>query len=336
MNRLRLRKENWGYLSWSQINGLDFHKNIGNEIVLNAPLGVVRTVETTIAHRSDSLPRKISTLSGPLVVGYQITNYCNLQCSYCFAEPAFMRHSVQSPIDIMQLVDRIALLQPLTVWISGGEPTLAEDLPSVLNRFSAHQIPVTLDTNGTFVSDEIIESIRSSYHVQIRISLDASKAALQNELRGLAERTFRGLSEFLDSGLSIAIHTVLTEVSVPHLRTLYNMLIRKGIKKWILFDVVAAGWALGHYSQIPKFRAEVEDVFEVNEQNGRPLSIVHVKGNSPRCMVLIDQIGTLYTQNGRYRLASGNLLKMTAMEAWKNLQIDRHAHLAKYVNSRVG
>lgn len=76
---------------------------------------------------------------------------CNMRCGYCHNPELVLpeRYTDAIPEDeiLLFLENRVGKLQGVT--ISGGEPTLHEDLPEFIRKVKALGFLVKLDTNGT-------------------------------------------------------------------------------------------------------------------------------------------------------------------------------------------
>ncbi len=105
------------------------------------------TCETCKAHKS-------STLLGII----DVTNRCNLRCSYCFAnaavsgklfEPSF--ETLKKEIDFLVNQDPPAP----AVMFSGGEPTMREDLPKLVKYAKDKGLFVLIATNGYTVASSL-------------------------------------------------------------------------------------------------------------------------------------------------------------------------------------
>lgn len=327
----RARLEEWGVLGWTKDGGFGFY----GVVALPIEPGNVSTLILDDPLVRSALPSPIRTLTGPLVVGFQLTNECNLQCRYCFAEPPLSGQALVSNPRASDIASRICALKPLVVWLSGGEPTLVPELPDVIRLFESFGIPTTLDTNATLLSDELLAVLGSARQCQVRVSLDSHEVSVHNRLRGMGAVTIKALSRMVDVNLDVAVHTVVTRENAPDLILMRSMLIDLGVKKWILFDLVAAGWATQVHSDLApsNYENEIEALLAVSRDS--PLSVAHVMGNRPRCMVLVDSLGGLYTAAGPERLRGGSVLDLDPGEAWRRLPLDYTAHVEKYVNRRV-
>jgi len=147
-----------------------------------------------------------------------LTSRCNLSCRYCYhgdsAIPMDMSYDVlQKALDLASQGDG-----PLHIQITGGEPTLAENLvhfavrqASMINR--PHTIGI--QTNGTNLSEPLIRFLKA-HQVQICVSLDGPPD-VQQQLRGKAAATLRGMQLLELCEAPFRVTTVLSAANLPHL-----------------------------------------------------------------------------------------------------------------------
>ncbi|MFZ6184930.1 radical SAM protein [Nannocystis pusilla] len=110
-----------------------------------------------------------------------VNNNCNLDCAYCFVghTPEAMTSAVASETaQRMSLAARKYALERITIKFAGGEPTLVlpvmrhfvECLVAEL-RGTKTELKIALITNGTHVTDKLIEWIKQD-DVSVNVSLD--------------------------------------------------------------------------------------------------------------------------------------------------------------------
>ena len=106
-----------------------------------------------------------------------VTNNCNLKCPICFANATAAGYLYQPTLDqIKGMIDNLASNRPVSVkalQLSGGEPTLRDDLPEIVDY--AHQAGihhVEVNTNGIRISNDpiylqrLIDVHVSSFYLQ--------------------------------------------------------------------------------------------------------------------------------------------------------------------------
>lgn len=106
-----------------------------------------------------------------------VTNRCNLKCPICFANAATAGY-VYNPSfeEICRMIDNLAANRPVSVkalQLSGGEPTLRDDLPEIVKYAQLAGIHhVEVNTNGIRIANDpdflerLLESDVSSFYLQ--------------------------------------------------------------------------------------------------------------------------------------------------------------------------
>lgn len=322
-----IRKERWGYLSYAPSSGFGFHPSV--------PAGVqLRVGQRTICERHLSnntrLPSSTIPLSGPLTIGFMLTRRCNLRCRYCFAS-ALPEEADEQTGDLLAIAERLTALNPLAVWISGGEPSLSVSLPNVLRYFDSERVPVSLDTNGTRLTDSLLTLIRSMPLASIRLSLDSLTPDINDQTRSAGTTVLHGLGRLLDAGIVPIVCTVITTSNGRDLFAMHAKLRALGIKTWILFSLVPSGRAVSQWDSLAPADDSLSYVMSALQREREPPSIIHISGTSPNTVVLVDETGEMLTVDGARRTSVGNVMHGDPCHLWDKLPIDAQAYLKKYI-----
>ena len=105
-----------------------------------------------------------------------VTDRCNLRCSYCMPEPEYVwlpRENILQFEEIEQLVDVFLDLGVDKVRLTGGEPLLRRDLPTLVARLASRSRirDLAMTTNGVLLADHAGALARSGLH-RLTVSLD--------------------------------------------------------------------------------------------------------------------------------------------------------------------
>src|SRR5258705_12089805 len=94
-------------------------------------------------------------LRKPFSVLVQVTNRCNMQCSFCdFWPNAAPKKEELTVSDYERVAKQMADIGCYVVSIEGGEPLVRPDIVDVIRAFGKKHLPV-LFTNGWYVTPEI-------------------------------------------------------------------------------------------------------------------------------------------------------------------------------------
>lgn len=115
----------------------------------------------------------------PHSVDFRPIGECNLRCTFCFGP----RHNIEtmSTANILQVVDFIGGNGTKAVVLSGGEPTLIDDLPVILRHMKLFNLKIVLSTNGIFFERRMDEI--APYLDWIALPLDASTMSENQKMR---------------------------------------------------------------------------------------------------------------------------------------------------------
>lgn len=126
-----------------------------------------------------------SRLSAPLIVDFNVTNMCNLQCEFCYANAS---NSIDSKEMDLKLIDSIFKqfedMHVHVVRITGGEPFARKDICLILEMAHKYSFLLCINTNGTLINEEILLKLKHPQIVSVAVSLDAGNETIHNRIRG--------------------------------------------------------------------------------------------------------------------------------------------------------
>jgi MoaA/NifB/PqqE/SkfB family radical SAM enzyme len=146
----------------------------------------------------------------PLLLGWALTNRCDLHCSYC-DRPEHAGKQLDTEA-ALALADDIARSGVLLVTLTGGEPLLRRDAGKIVDRLRDGGVLVGVNTDGTFLPRRIDEIARANL---VTVSVDGPEE-VHDRVRGAG--SFRtavaGIRAARARGMRVASHAVLTSANV--------------------------------------------------------------------------------------------------------------------------
>lgn len=122
----------------------------------------------------------VETTNALALMYFRLTPLCNLRCVMCGQrgvkgnlQGAFAQAEAKKIVDLdtyKRLVDEIKHKKP-TIYLWGGEPFLYPDLFPLVDYMMEAKLPVSVNTNGTFLARNAEEIVRKRWHA-IFVSLD--------------------------------------------------------------------------------------------------------------------------------------------------------------------
>lgn len=147
-------------------------------------------------------------LNATCCILYEITGRCNLTCAFCFAEGT----SAGEP-GLEQIAEdfrNIAAKGEIILQLSGGEPTLREDLPEIIAAARSAGIAyVQLNTNGIRLAEErgYAERLYEAGLSFVFLQFDGTDDAVYHKLRGrpLMEKKAQAIQNCGGAGLGVVL-----------------------------------------------------------------------------------------------------------------------------------
>lgn len=175
----------------------------------------------------------------PDMISLNITSRCNLRCSYCCGAKDTGHHLPLS--SIQRLLDEVRWFRP-TILLSGGEPFLRIDLPAIVREIKARKLILTINTNGTIWTPELLRSLIDARVDSVTVSLDAW-ALRHDQLRGVPGtfekvigflRTLHALKQETGSRLPLVrTNTVVSNANVAEIEDIYDSFLRGGLAELV-------------------------------------------------------------------------------------------------------
>jgi len=166
----------------------------------------------------------------------QVTNRCNLRCSFCdfWPNPAPPRDEL-TVAEYRDLAAQMAELGCFLVSIEGGEPFLRQDLPDIVRAFSAAHIPA-LFTSGWYVTPDNARALWDAGLVHVSVSIDFARPEDHDAKRGrpgTTERAWRAVEILRDTaprgGHQVNVMSVLMDSNWRDMEALFQASARCGV-----------------------------------------------------------------------------------------------------------
>lgn len=198
----------------------------------------------------------------PLSLLAELTYRCNLQCPYCYNPLALADY--RDELDAaawLRVIDQAADLGVLQIHFSGGEPTLrADDLCALVARARSRGLYSNLITQGTFLTDELIDRLERGGLDHVQISVQAADAPRADEIAGarVHERKLDVLRRITASGMAVTLNCVLHRGNIDDLDAIVALAERFDIRRIELANVQLYGWAFRNRGALLPTRDQVE------------------------------------------------------------------------------
>ena len=215
-----------------------------------------------------------------------VTNNCNLQCSYCFETDktrAMMPPEIAIEAIKKSYSPNDSNMMPYTINFFGGEPLLNwETIKAVIDYCNENHLKVQygFTTNLTILTEEILDYMDDN-SIPFLVSIDGIKQVHDKNRCNSYDTVMKNLKRIIDRGLGIYVETRITVLpeDVKYLfqgiKELYDM----GLNNFCPIPVSDVEWSDEHLKELEEFYSQITDFFieEMSkEDNTRNLSIKNV------------------------------------------------------------
>ncbi len=126
----------------------------------------------------------------PDTIQIMLTSRCNLRCNMCGVwKSGYKREDEIATADVKSLIDQAIEMGVTTVYFTGGEALLRDDIFELIEYAARDGIITTFNTNGTLITEPVAERIANSGLRSLTFSIDSPREKVHDSLRG--EGVFR-------------------------------------------------------------------------------------------------------------------------------------------------
>jgi len=198
----------------------------------------------------------------PLSLLAELTYRCNLQCPYCYNPLDLAAYREELDADVWcRVIDEAAALGVVQLHLSGGEPTLRpDDCCAILRRARERNVYSNLITQGTFLSENLLDRMLAAGLDHVQISLQAAHAELADSIAGtqVHERKLEALKRALARNVAVTINCVLHSRNIDEIDDVISLAEELGVKRLELANTQFYGWGFRNRRALIPTRAQVE------------------------------------------------------------------------------
>jgi radical SAM protein with 4Fe4S-binding SPASM domain len=170
--------------------------------------------------------------SAPYRMDLAITYRCNNDCSHCYnARPR--NYPELSTREWHKIIDELWEIGIPHIVFTGGEPTLRNDLPELIEHAEKNGQITGVNTNGRRLSDmNYVELLVNAGLDYVQITIESADSIIHDEMvksKGAWNQTIAGIENVLDTSLFVMTNTTMLRNNSPSLSKTLEFLADMGV-----------------------------------------------------------------------------------------------------------
>ncbi len=175
----------------------------------------------------NQLVKKLKGKKAPFSVVFELTKRCNLRCLHCYLPGAEARRAVELDLfQIKSILDDLEKAGCLKLTLTGGEPTLREDLSEILSYAQKKGFALTLFTNGTLLTPRVRRALLKRPPLAVEVSLYGASPGVHEavtRIPGSFDASVRTIKWLAKKGVRTVVKTVLFSLNLPEIEGLQSL-----------------------------------------------------------------------------------------------------------------
>lgn len=164
-----------------------------------------------------------------------VTYRCPCNCSHCMTGIKQNKDTKEElcTSEIFNLLEEFRNLGILRVLLFGGEPFIREDILDIISYADNYNFVVAIDSNGYYITSDIVKYLQPIKRLEIAISLDSNIAPEHDRMRkcpGLFSKAVQAIRLCADKNIKVFVSTFVS---------------RKRLKDGTIQNVIALAKTLG-------------------------------------------------------------------------------------------
>ncbi len=174
----------------------------------------------------------------------RVTDRCDLHCIHCFVDSGAGMENELTTDEIKGIIDWAVKHGAFRLGITGGEPTLREDLVEIAGYAIENGLWTMITTNGFSLTEDLCRRLKEIKINQVDVSIDNSTAEAHDHFRGRKgsfERATKAVKMLRSYDIRTAITAVVSTRNFEDLPSLYQLARKLGASQFKVDAFIATG-----------------------------------------------------------------------------------------------
>jgi radical SAM protein with 4Fe4S-binding SPASM domain len=185
---------------------------------------------------AEELEANLAGQRAPLNAVIGLTERCNLGCVHCFihdpSQDRMLRDRELGTEQWFKIFDQLAAAGCLWMLWTGGEILVRRDFVELYRYAKRKGFLITLFTNGTLLTPELVELLEAWYPNAVEITLYGLTPESYGRVTGVPgafDRCMRGIKLLIEAGIPLRLKTMAMTISKDELPAMYDLAAELGV-----------------------------------------------------------------------------------------------------------
>jgi len=160
-----------------------------------------------------------------------LTYRCNFVCSFCSATTLNSKKKEMTLPEVRHIWDNVKRLGVVHVDLTGGEPTLRDDLPEIIRYIAKDKDTiVSIATNGFLMTPERVQLYKKAGLNSVFVSLHSMNPKVQDKISGVKgsyDKALQAMANASSAGLNVCINSVITSENFDDIKKIIDFAEKK-------------------------------------------------------------------------------------------------------------
>lgn len=287
-------------------------------------------LETSKQSTADFFHEQLGGLPRLTNVHIEITSKCNERCIHCYIPNDSKLKEMDSHL-FYNLLDQCKSMHAIHLTISGGEPMLHKGFCEFLKRIREMDFAVSILSNLTVLSDEIVWELKQNSILGVQTSLYSMDPDVHDgitKIRGSHQKTKDGILRLIDNDIPLQISCPIIKQNKDSYREVASWALKRNVR--VNADHVIIG-QYDHNAANLGCRLSIEELEQIIRVNSAETHLPQIKDPADDkkqidpdenvCSVCTSSIciaenGNVYPCAGWQGYVVGNVKENTLREIW--------------------
>ena len=200
----------------------------------------------------------------------ELTHRCPLRCPYCSNPVELVRKNKELTTDDWKRVfEQAAEMGVIHVHLSGGEPTVRQDLDELVLAAEEAGLYTNLITSGVLLDEARVQKLADCGLAHVQMSIQDSTSELADEIGGHPGAHLKKMATAAwvrDTGMPLTINIVVHRQNLHHLSDTIDLALAMGAQRLEVAHAQYLGWALENRDALMPTRDQLDEATELVEE----------------------------------------------------------------------